>query len=152
MTEILKVPAAVLRPLRDKVLRENLPPGSVYAGDDSGDSCHLAAYLGGEIVAVGTIYREQLSDRPELDAWRIRGMATLPEYQGQGIGRQIANLLVEHAVAQHAHVLWCQARTSKRRFYHALGFVDLGQEYGHSEYSNVRFVKMIQYFPISRKL
>lgn len=146
MTKILKVSAAAVRPLRDKILRENLPPGSVYPGDDSSDAHHLAAYSGSEIIAVGTIFREQFPDRPELDAWRIRGMATVTEHQREGIGRQIAVQLINYALMQEADAVWCQARTVKRPFYHKLGLVNVGQEYEDSDYPNLRFIKMIQYF------
>tara|TARA_R110002072_G_scaffold150953_7_gene299952 strand:+ start:7934 stop:8395 length:462 start_codon:yes stop_codon:yes gene_type:complete len=129
MTEpqiIREITAAQTRPVRQRVLRPHQHPDElVYPGDDADDSFHLGAYQGNEpistLVAILSMYR---APKPEsiTPAWRIRGMASIPEARGSGLGR----LLVEHAREKVWAIdrapIWCNARESAFGFYHKLGF------------------------------
>ncbi|HXQ44334.1 MAG TPA: GNAT family N-acetyltransferase [Acidimicrobiales bacterium] len=130
------VPAWTTWPLRQEVLR----PGRavrdcVYPGEDDPRAAHAAALRrevasGGALVvlAVGVV----IPEAPPWDAdgdrsWRLRGMATRPAAQGQGLGRRVLDLLVGHVAAHGGGLLWCNARTPALALYERAGFVPRGE-------------------------
>ena len=122
--EVRTIPAAETRPLRAQVLRPGRPAAeSVYPGDDDVTSAHLAAYSGGRLVGIASLYRE---DRVGADAgtpgWRLRGMASAPEARGRGVGRALLAACVEHVARLGGGELWCNARTPAAAFYARAGF------------------------------
>lgn len=133
--DVRPITAAQTRPLRSEVLRPGQPPEALfYAGDDAPGSFHAGAFDGGEIVGTASVYLEPMPIQPPADldpqrAFRLRGMATRPEYQGRGIGRAVLGLCVEHARAAGAEVLWCNARVGALGFYLRLGFATIGEEF-----------------------
>lgn len=123
------VPAGRVRGVRGVVLRPNQPPEAcVYPGDDDPDSLHLAGFLGDELVAITSLYREGHPDLPGA-AWRIRGMAVLPQHQGQGFGTRLLGALIEHVRERGGEPVWCNARTRAAEFYAAKGFSRVGGEF-----------------------
>jgi ribosomal protein S18 acetylase RimI-like enzyme len=114
--DVRSVEPALTRPLRQRVLRphesfEELashePPG-VYA---------VGAFAGDELIAVGFVCPDG-----EPGEWRVRGMATAPEQRGRGAGAAILEQLVDHARAQGATRVWCNARTPALGLYERAGF------------------------------
>lgn len=61
------------------------------------------------------------------NAWRIRGMASLPEIQGLGHGRRLVEVACERSWAAERAPIWCNARESAFGFYEKLGFVIEGE-------------------------
>jgi len=123
MTDIREITADQTRPVRQRVLRPHQHADElVYPGDDAHDSFHLGAYQGDTLSAILSMYRAPKPDE-QAPAWRIRGMASIREARGSGLGR----LLVEHARERVWAVdrtpIWCNARESAFGFYHKLGFV-----------------------------
>lgn len=110
-------------PLRLLVLR---PGGTVedcqWANDRLEGSFHLAAEVGEQRIAIGSFYPEK---HPALSGWkqfRLRGMATHPEFRGRGAGRRLLRFALEHLEGQQVDVLWCNAREVAVPFYEAMGF------------------------------
>lgn len=109
-------------PLRLLVLR----PGGVeedvhFANDRLDGAFHLGVQIGAHRIAVGSFYPEA---HPTLTGWkqfRLRGMATHPDFQGQGAGGRLLRFALEHLKAQHADVLWCNARIKAVPFYEREG-------------------------------
>jgi hypothetical protein len=116
------IKAADTYPLRLKVLR----PGGIeddvhFANDRLEGAFHLGIQLGGHRVCVGSFYPE---GHPTLTGWkqyRLRGMATHPDFQGQGTGGRLLRFALEHLKAQHADLLWCNARIKAVPFYEREG-------------------------------
>lgn len=132
--QIRPISAAETRPLRADILRPGQPPESlVYPGDDAPDSFHAGAFLGGVLVGIASVYPEPLPiDLPDLapnSAFRLRGMATRPELQGQGLGRAVLEGCLTHVRDAGAEVLWCNARTGALGFYRRLGFETVGDKF-----------------------
>lgn len=108
--------------LRLKVLR----PGGVeedvhFANDRLPGAFHLGIHIGEHRIAVGSFYPEA---HPSLTGWkqyRLRGMATNPDFQGQGNGGRLLRFALEHLKAQHADLLWCNARIKAIPFYEREG-------------------------------
>lgn len=117
-------------PLRLLVLR----PGGVledchWANDRLVGSFHLAAQIGEHRISIGSFYPEK---HPLLLGWkqyRLRGMATHPEFQRQGAGARLLEFAVEHLMAQNADRLWCNARIVAVPFYQRMGFAKEGPEF-----------------------
>jgi ribosomal protein S18 acetylase RimI-like enzyme len=54
---------------------------------------------------------------------RLRKFATLPDYQGQGIGSQVIEFVLNMLERQNIEVFWCDARESALDFYKRFGMV-----------------------------
>ncbi len=125
--EIRPVPVAEVRPIRQAVLRPGQPPAStVYPNDDSPETWHAGAFAGIRLVGIASVYREAAPGAPDVRAYRLRGMAVLPDCQGQGCGRLLVEACVRYVAAQAAALLWCNGRVSALGFYTALGFQPVG--------------------------
>jgi GNAT superfamily N-acetyltransferase len=127
---VVRVTAADVRPLRGQVLRPGVPPATlVYAGDDAPDALHVAAFDGGRIVGIASLCREPVPGRPQASGWRLRGMATLPEARGAGIGARLLRECFRHVRDDGGGLLWCNARVVALGFYDRLGLAREGEEF-----------------------
>jgi GNAT superfamily N-acetyltransferase len=88
------------------------------------DAFAVGAFEDGELVAVGLIGPEG-----EPRAWRVRGMAALPEARGQGAGTSVLDALLEHARAHGATRVWASVRLPARTLYERAGFRAISDEY-----------------------
>lgn len=122
---ILKpVSAAATRPLRQKVLRPHQRPEEiVMPGDDGPQALHAGVFADGALVAVGSVFPDPQA--PDA-AWRVRGMATDPDWQGRGAGRQVLGALLAHAWTNGGARVWCNARTTAAGFYLKAGLAQVG--------------------------
>lgn len=129
-----RVAAAVVRPLRQKVLRPHQTVAEqVYEGDDAPGAGHFAVLgPGGAVIGVASVTPEPYpgagGGRP--GDWRIRGMATDPELgRGVGAGAALLRACLDHAAAEGARRVWCNARSPVRGFYEREGFAVDGDEF-----------------------
>ena len=83
-------------PLRTAVLGQ---PPEPKPGDDAPDTLHVGVFVAGRLVSIASIYHEPPPGSNDPDAWRLRGMATLPDVQGQGCGRLALERCIEHVRA-----------------------------------------------------
>ena len=128
--DIHPITAAETLPLRQQVLRpKQRPDEQVYPNDDAPDTLHAGAFHDGRLVGIATVFRDAPPGETNPRAWRLRGMAVLPEMQGQGIGRALVEFCVAHVRAHGGDLLWCNGRTSARAFYESLGFRATGEEF-----------------------
>jgi GNAT superfamily N-acetyltransferase len=105
----------VLRPHESlEELASHEPPGAHAVG----------AFEGDELIAVGFVCPEG-----GPGAWRVRGMATKPEHRGRGAGAAILDALVDHARANGATRIWCNARTPALGLYARAGFEPESEEF-----------------------
>ena len=132
--EIHAAPLDEVRVLRHLVLRPHQRPEEiVYEHDDDPDALHLGAWADGALVAVASIARhvvpQDLSALAGDDAvaWRVRGMATLPEQRGSGIGGELLERCVAHARSHGATFVWLNGRVPARAFYERHGFTPSGE-------------------------
>jgi GNAT superfamily N-acetyltransferase len=133
MTEavtIRSIPVEATRPIRQQVLRPGQPVDTTrYPSDQLPDAWHAGAFLGEELIGIASIYREPPPGSREPGAWRLRGMAVLPEQQGKGYGKALVRACLEHLRGQGGTSLWCNGRVSAQRFYEGLGFVPQGDSF-----------------------
>lgn len=139
------IPADDTLALRHLVLRPDKPAEAlVYPGDDHADALHVGAFDLGpagheRMVGIATVYPEPPPDEhrgaipddayPYGAAFRLRGMATLPEVRGAGHGRALLDACFEHVQERGATYLWCNARVVALAFYQAMGLVTAGKEF-----------------------
>ena len=143
MIELRTLAVAEAHAFRDRVLRPDQPEGgSVYANDDAPDTRHWGAFVDGLLAAVATICCEPPPGKAEVSAWRLRGMATLDRFRGQGLGRRLAESCLDYARRQGGTTGWCTARISAVGFYEALAFRQQGSAFRLPEYSEEDYVLM----------
>jgi ribosomal protein S18 acetylase RimI-like enzyme len=120
---IVPVAPATTRPLRQSVLRPHESLEELASHEQPG-AFAVGAFDGEQLVAVGFIGLD--GDPGE---WRVRGMATAPEYRGRGAGTAILAALLDHAASQGATRVWCNARTPAASLYRRAGFEIESEEF-----------------------
>ncbi|MFJ4031449.1 GNAT family N-acetyltransferase [Streptomyces griseoluteus] len=123
------VDAEVIRPVRHQVLRPGEPAENcAYAEDGLPGARHFAALRAGRAVGACSLYDEDPPEGRTVPGLvpgtgrRLRGMATLEEARGTGLGAALLRTALTHAVLDGADVVWCNARTDAAGFYRRHGF------------------------------
>lgn len=128
--EVRPITAGETRQLRHQVLRPHQAPDElVYPGDEAAESLHVGAFADGRLVGVATVVPGPMPGIADEHAWQVRGMATLPEFRGQGAGSAMLGALVAHVAGRGGTAIWCNARTPAVRFYEKMGFAAKGGEF-----------------------
>jgi GNAT superfamily N-acetyltransferase len=128
--DVRSITSAEARSVRLPVLRPGLPSDTaIFDHDDDPGTRHFGVFDGARLIGVATFFAEPYSLSPRARAWRLRGMATLPDMQGRGGGRALVEAGVAVARADGAELMWCNARVSARGFYEKLGFKAVGDEF-----------------------
>jgi len=129
MYNIEKVSPDVVRPLRHKVLRPNLPfEASCLPSDSDPGAIHFALKKGDTIFSIASLYSELLEAMPNKNAYRLRGMATEPAKQGKGFGTMVLHGAMDHLKKEtDVEILWCNARVTAFGFYEKMSFTILGE-------------------------
>ena len=91
---------------------------------------HIAcfAYAGQEVVGCGSvcIYPEMPSpDNPSGQCAYLMNIFTLPDFRGQGIGKEIVRWLIEQAERRGITKIYLETSESGRPLYTQLGFSDM---------------------------
>ena len=137
------IPTAESYPLRHAVLRPHQNIAEVvWENDDEPGTATFGAIerASRAIVGVATVFPEPAPfDVTEAGVppgagsatttWRLRGMATRPDAQGQGIGSSVLKAVFDHVAAAGGDLLWCNARMSAVAFYERAGFRTWGPEW-----------------------
>ena len=127
---IRPVSAAKARPLRHTVLRPHQSPETlIYPGDDAPDTLHVGAFENETLVGIASVMHESPEGESDPRAWRLRGMATLPQVRRRGVGAALVRACMAHVAAHGGTSLWCKGRTSALAFYNSLGFQATGDEF-----------------------
>ena len=117
------VDPAQTRALRQLVLRPHESLEELASHEPPGVHA-VGAFDGDELVGVGFVCPDG-----ESGEWRVRGMATVPELRGRGVGSAILAALLDHARAQGATRVWCNARTPALSLYSRAGFQVESEEF-----------------------
>ncbi|HEY3988268.1 MAG TPA: GNAT family N-acetyltransferase [Acidobacteriaceae bacterium] len=146
--EIRRIAARDTIALRDAMLRPGLPlGGSIYPGDDAPDTLHLGILLDNVLAVVATLCREPIPGETITTSWRLRGMATLPEYRGRGFATQLAEDCISYAVEQGGTLVWCTSRIATVPFYRRLGFIESSDAFPLPQYSDALYIRMQRPLP-----
>jgi GNAT superfamily N-acetyltransferase len=127
---IRRISVAETRPLRQAILRPHQRVQElVYPGDDSAEAAHFGAFVDGELIGIASVYHELPHGETDKGAWRLRGMAVVPQLHRNGIGSLLLRACVDHARLRGGTMMWFNARTPAVAFYQAHGFQIRGEEF-----------------------
>lgn len=125
--EVLRIKAIDTYPIRHKMLR---PTGTIedcmFQGDNDELTFHLGAFVDKKLVSVASFYFERSPVFQEQYQYRLRGMATLPEHQGQGLSSALLRTAFPVIKQNQCTLLWCNAREKALGFYAKVGFKPSG--------------------------
>ena len=120
-----KISAADTLSIRQQVLRPNWTIDQCnFEGDQDETTFHIGAFQDGALIGIATMMRDSSAELTAIDTdqYRLRGMAVLPEYRDQGVGRSILDECIQEVRQRECNLFWCNARIKAARFYTAAGF------------------------------
>ncbi|WP_114765060.1 GNAT family N-acetyltransferase [Vibrio rhodolitus] len=123
--EIKHIPLESALPIRHAVLWPSKPPTFCQVDGDE-TALHYGAFVDDKLVSVASIYLTG-------NKARLRKFATLPDYQGQGIGTQMIEHILSQLALTEIEYFWCDARASALGFYRKFGLMQEGEEFYKSE-------------------
>lgn len=127
---IKPISAQETRPLRQRLLRPTQQIDQlIYDGDDASDSLHLGAFDGDAHIGIASVFQQAPPSECDAPAWRLRGMAVVPDARGRGIGGKLTLACIAHAARHGGKIIWCTARTSAADFYLRYGFEVRGEPF-----------------------
>jgi GNAT superfamily N-acetyltransferase len=126
--QVLRIKSIDTQHIRHKMLR---PSGTledcVFRGDNDELTFHLGAFVDSKLVSVASFYFERNDIFSDQYQYRLRGMATLPEYQGQGLSSALLRTAFPVIKQNQCTLLWCNAREKAMGFYLQVGFEATGE-------------------------
>lgn len=128
--DIQQVTTAKVLPIRHQVLWPDKPLSFCEVEDDD-SAIHYGAFIDGALVCVASVYNN-------AHKARLRKFATLPEYQGQGIGSNVIEHIINDLQFANVKYFWCDARSSAYSFYQKFGLGIEGEEFQKSGVSYFR--------------
>lgn len=135
LIEIQKVNADDLLEIRHVVLWPDKPREFVKVPEDA-YGIHFGLYLDGVMVSVISLFAEGKNVR-------FRKFATLPGFQGKGLGSKLLQHAITYAQTEGYTRMWCDARTDALGFYERFYF---------KKFSEPFFKEHIEYYKIERML
>ena len=132
--QVCLVSASKLYDLRNFVLRPGKPLHTTfYEKDDDINTFHLAISIQSKVQCIATFYPEKMTGVYTRKAYRLRGMATHPNFRRKGLGKNLMQSAFTYLLQQQADLLWCKARLAAIPFYISLGFQIIGEQYDIKE-------------------
>jgi len=129
--QVLRIKAIDTYPIRHKMLR---PHGTIedchFRGDNDELTFHLGGFIDNKLVSVASFYFERsdvFTEHPYQ--FKLRGMATLPDYQGRGLSQALLRTAFPVIKQNQCTLLWCNARVSAMGFYTKVGFIPYGEPF-----------------------
>lgn len=117
-------------PIRSQLLRPGRPIETChFTGDDDELTFHLGAYVNDRLASVASFYFKSHPKIEEEYQYQLRGMATLPEFQNQGLSRALLKTAFPIIQNNHVNLLWCNARVEASGFYETVGFEKIGDRF-----------------------
>lgn len=127
---IRQITASQTYEIRGEILRPGQPEDRRrFSDDDHPKTLHLGAFKDDKLVGVATVQHHPVPGTTDASAWRLRGMATLPEVRGEGYGEKLLLATIGHVAAKGGTIYWCNARTPALGFYKKHGFEPSGEEF-----------------------
>ena len=116
--------------IRSQMLRPDQDISScIFQGDDKEQTLHLGAFVEKKLVSIASFYFKPSNSFDTPNQFQLRGMATLPEFQKQGLSRELLKFGFPLIKRNFCHLVWCNARLSATGFYQAVGFKSIGDTF-----------------------
>ncbi len=128
--KVLRINAQDTYPIRQLMLvPSHLLKKAKFENDDDEDiSFHLGAFKESKLVSVASFFYERNQLFSDLHQYQLRGMATLPEFQGQGLSSELLSSAFPIIKQNFCTMLWCNARVPAVGFYQKVGFKKLNDD------------------------
>ncbi len=124
------IPLELVRSVRHPVLRPGKPfETTFWPGDEEPLTTHFGAYLKDILAGVASLYKVSPPGTILENAWQLRGMAVLKEFQHQGLGSRLLIECIAYVRQQKGRLLWCNARAHACGFYQRHGFTIEGEPF-----------------------
>lgn len=116
--------------IRNEVLREGKLKLDEcrFPSDLNEGAFHLGNFEEEKLVSIGS-FHPQTVENYSGSGYQLRGMATIPGFQGKGMGNQLLNFAIVYLRGQKINYLWCNARKKALNFYAGLGFEIISDEF-----------------------
>src|ERR1700744_340888 len=116
--------------IRNEVLREGklTLDECRWPSDDIPGTFHLGYFVGNRLLSIASFHPQPYGDFHGV-GYQLRGMATIEESRGQGLGNKLLNFGLTYLRGQGANYLWCNARKTARKFYSDMGFETISEEF-----------------------
>jgi GNAT superfamily N-acetyltransferase len=118
---IRRAALAEILDLRHAVLRPGLPRDTAhFAGDAEPATHHFGAFAETRCLGCASFVLNAWEGQP---AWQLRGMATAPDRQRQGIGTRLLGFALDDlSRSAPLRLFWCNARVPAAPFYQRNGW------------------------------
>ncbi|MDR4986250.1 GNAT family N-acetyltransferase [Bacillus cereus] len=114
--------------LRQKILRPSQTLADCkYSSDFEVDTFHLGAFINDELISIASFSKEIYPALPAGSHYRLRGMATLPNFRNKYAGSSLIQKAEQILQERNANVLWCNGRITVADYYKRLGFHEHGE-------------------------
>ncbi len=114
--------------IRQVVLRPNLTVEDCkYDIDKKSGTFHLGAFNEEILVSVASFSIENFTEFNNDKQCRLRGMATLKDFQRLGAGSLLINYGEQLLKQKDIKIIWCIGRTRVQQYYEKLGFKTYGE-------------------------
>lgn len=116
--------------VRNEVLREGKLKLDEcrFPSDQNEGAFHLGNFEENKLVSIGS-FHPQTVEPYKGNGYQLRGMATIPGYQGKGCGNQLLNFAIVYLRGKQVNYLWCNARKKALNFYAGIGFEIISDEF-----------------------
>jgi thiamine transport system ATP-binding protein len=127
---VVQLPTEAILPLRMAVLRDGTPSHDpTYAQDNAPGCVHLGIFDHDTLVACSSWIPQVWPLDDSKPAIQLKGMAVAKHKQSHGLGAQLLQAGIKHALAQNTHFVWARARDSALNFYTKNGFHVHGEQF-----------------------
>ena len=119
-----------LLPLRNTLLRGGKLTNEQcrFTTDSLPGAFHLGYYIDEQLVCIASFHPQGYGEFAGT-GYQLRGMATVEEFRGRGIGNQALNFGIVYLRGRKANYLWCNARKKALPFYLNMGFEIISDEF-----------------------
>ncbi|ART81587.1 GNAT family N-acetyltransferase [Oceanisphaera profunda] len=126
-------------PVRHLVLWPDRPPAFSQVENDAAGQ-HFGGFIDDNLVCVASVFIEG-------EQARLRKYATLPQFQGQGVGTQVLSAIFAYLKQAKFSYFWCDARESAIGFYQRFGMQVEGERFYKSEVAYVKMAIKVENLP-----
>lgn len=130
MIEVRKIAAKDTYSLRHSVLWPHLKEHECGIDSDLLDEAfQLGSFYNDQLISIGTFFPQQHDQFECSKQFRLRAMATDPDFRGLDSGKKLMEAAFMYLQAIDVDLLWCDARLIATGFYEKLGMSVMGEIY-----------------------
>ena len=124
------IPVKEVLAIRNEVLREGklTLDECRFPSDLNEGAFHLGNFEENLLVSIASFHPQNVEGHIG-QGYQLRGMATIPAFQGKGKGNQLLNFAIVYLRGQQTNYLWCNARKVALNFYKGIGFEIISDEF-----------------------